>query len=80
MATYTVIVDEKDYSVNVGVNKTLVIETGVQGPPGLTQNVIISDSEPVGAEGQLWFSDETDVLKIYANGIWQQQSIDDQFF
>lgn len=81
MASYTVIVDEKDYTVNVGVNRTLVVETGVQGPVGPSNTVIISDSEPlVAGEGQLWFSDETDVLKVYANGSWQSQSIDDQFF
>lgn len=81
MASYTVIVDEKDYTVNVGVNRTLVIETGVQGPPGEASFALIQDVEPTtGIEGQLWFNDTTDVLKVYADGTWQTQTMDDEYF
>ncbi len=63
-----------------------IIEVGIQGPPGTGGSgsgggAIIQDSQPLtGTEGQLWFNDSTDILKVYANGVWQTQTMDDEYF
>ena len=60
-----------------------IVEVGTQGPPGIdgAGRAIVQDSPPlVGVEGELWFDDSTDILKIYANGTWQSQTLDDQFY
>lgn len=60
-----------------------IIEVGTQGPPGIdgAGRATVQDSPPlVGVEGELWFDDSTDILKIYANGTWQSQTLDDQFY
>jgi len=62
-----------------------ILEVGVQGPPGTGGSggggVIIQDSQPlIGSEGELWFNDSTDILKVYANGAWQVQTLDDEYF
>ena len=42
---------------------------------------VVQDTQPlVGADGQLWFDDNTSILKVYANGDWQNLTLDDQFF
>ena len=83
MSTYTVIVEQSDFDVSVTGEKHIIIETGVQGPPGILgiARAIVQDSEPlVGTEGDLWFNDSTEILKVYANDAWQTQTIDDQYF
>jgi hypothetical protein len=60
-----------------------IIEVGTQGPPGVdgAGRATVQDSEPlVAVNGELWFNDSTDVLKVYANGVWQTQTLDDEFF
>lgn len=72
-----------NYKVIVEDTTNVVVQVGEQGPPGQSSigRALVQDSEPTsGTTGDLWFSDETDVLKIYANGTWQNQTIDDQFF
>lgn len=47
----------------------------------LTATAIVTDSEPlVGSQGELWFNDSTEVLKVYANNGWQTQTMDDGFY
>lgn len=42
---------------------------------------LVTDSEPlVGSQGELWFNDSTEVLRVYANGGWQTQTMDDGFY
>lgn len=46
-----------------------------------TAAAIVSDSPPLtGSTGELWFQDSTDVLRVYAAGNWQGQTLDDGFF
>jgi hypothetical protein len=46
-----------------------------------TASAIVSDSEPLtGSNGELWFNDSTDVLRVYAGSTWQTQTLDDGFF
>jgi hypothetical protein len=71
------------FNVYVEDSTNVVVTVGEQGPPGNSAigRALVQDAEPTsGTTGDLWFSDETDVLKIYANGVWQNQTIDDQFF
>lgn len=72
-----------NFEVIVSDPTNVVVIVGEQGPPGNSAigRALVQDSEPSsGTVGDLWFSDETDVLKIYAGGTWQSQTIDDQFF
>lgn len=60
-----------------------ILEVGVQGPPGVdgAGRATVQDSPPLtGVQGELWFDDSTEILKIYANGSWHSQTIDDQFY
>lgn len=60
-----------------------IIEVGTQGPPGIdgAGRAVVQDSPPLtGVTGELWFDDSTDILKVYANGAWQSQTLDDQFY
>ena len=55
---------------------------GPQGPIGLPGGTaIVQDTQPVlGATGEMWFNDTTNVLRVYANSDWQFQTMDDGFF
>ena len=73
----------------VSESNNYIIEVGVQGPPGprgpsgdgTGTGLLVQTSEPLsGATGDMWFSDETNVLKIYVNGVWTNQTQDDQFY
>ena len=74
------------YTVNEANKYHLIIETGIQGPPGppgtgTLAQAIVQDVEPTsGTTGDMWFNDSTDILKIYANGVWQTQTLDDEWF
>lgn len=63
-----------------------ILEVNTQGPPGIAGDAgigkaYVSSSAPLtGLEGELWFNDETEVLRVYANGSWQVQTMDDEFF
>lgn len=46
-----------------------------------TATAIVTDSEPlVGSQGELWFDDSTEVLRVYANDSWREQTMDDGFY
>lgn len=46
-----------------------------------TAAAIVTDSEPLtGSTGELWYNDSTDILRVYASGTWQNQTLDDGFF
>lgn len=52
---------------------------GIQGIPGT--GAVVQDSTPlVGQLGELWFNSNTQVLKVYANADWQNQTQDDGYF
>lgn len=68
MANYNVIVNEQDY---------IIVQTGIQGPPGVgAGTAIVQDFAPAGGSiGQLWFNDNTQQLTIYTTQ-WTNQALD----
>lgn len=93
MSEYTVIIDDTPHynvtvsgdTIEVILNDTpqVTLEVGVQGPPGISGigKATVQDSTPlVGTEGELWFNDSTNILRIYANSDWQFQTLDDGYF
>lgn len=42
---------------------------------------IVQENEPLtGVEGEIWFNPTTKIEKIYANGVWQNTSLDGEHF
>ncbi len=67
----------------VSDDSNYIIEIGTQGPAGVdgAGRAVVQDTPPLtGVNGELWFDDSTEILKVYVNGAWRNQTLDDQFY
>ncbi len=83
MSNYTVTIQETNNQVSITGEQNIIVETGVQGPPGIDGigTALVSDSTPLtGQDGELLFNPTNKVLRVYANSDWQFQTMDDGFF
>lgn len=86
MSNYIVIVEDNNNIVSITGEKNIIIETGVQGPPGIdgvdgSGKAIVQDFPPGSGEtGDLWFNNNTQNLQVYVEGDWTNQSLDAGYY